>query len=232
MISEPSAPCGNVPRCGQLLHFKQVIPERDWQLWILIDSGTALLANFQELVEAHGGNLSWEQWKAVRLPGGQQPLCWPCGLVCPFKELWWGKGEAAETGQRRIRVQQLPCSSMFYRPLMEHLPPETDNPIGFQLRWAVQESYSIEASSLGKLVDDYGTSADLLCRRLLDLAYAVQLALHTTLDDDRNWLHWQWHAAHRHATIQWPTPFAAIQAGYLHQVEAALGLHGCSGDQR
>lgn len=232
MISELSAACSGVSQTNPLMHIRQVIPERDWQLWILIDPETVFLANFQAVIEAHGVPTSWEHWKAVCLPRGQQCLAWPCGLVCTLKELLRGNGMAVNGIPSCVRVQQLPCLSMFYRPLLQHLPPMADGLTGFQLQSEVQERYSIGASRLVRLIAHYGTSADLLCRRLLDLTCAAQLALHTALDDVQNWLHWPWHAAHRHAGLQWPTPFAAIQAGYLYQVEAALGLQRRCGDQR
>lgn len=232
MISELPAACGEVSRHNPLLQIRQVIPERDWQLWVLIDSETALLANFQAVVEAHGESLSWEHWKAVCLPTGQQRLSWPCGLVCTLKELLRGDEMAVNGAPGCVRVQKLPCLSMFYRPLLDHLPPMADGLTGFQLQSAVQERYSIGASRLVRLTAYYGTSADLLCRRLLDLTWAAQLALHMALDDVQNWLHWPWHAAHCHAGLQWSTPFAAIQAGYLYQVEAALGLQRRCGDQQ
>lgn len=234
MISELSADYGGASRHNPLLHFRQVIPERDWQLWILINPETAFLANFQAVAEACGVPNSWKHWKAVCFPSGQQRLSWPCGLVCTLRELELlrGDGTAANSPQGHVHIQRLPCISMFYRPLLEHLPPEADGLTGFQRQSAVQEHYGIGAGPLVRLIAHYGTPADLLCRRLLDLTSAAQMALHTTLENVQNWLHWPWHAAHRHAGLQWPTPYAAIQAGYLHQVEAALGLQRRCGDQQ
>lgn len=217
-------PSGTQPR------FEQVIPEPNFFLWVRTDGGAAYFTDFQRLTQGHSVKTSWDDWRAVRVLAGRHHLSWPCGLVCSLEELLREERAASRVGW--LRVQRLSSVTALYRPLLEYLPPEPEGVGGFQLLWEVQERYGIHASALASLIRHYGAPPELLCRRLLDLVLALGHAYYMTVEDVRGLLHWQWHSPHRRTAARWPTPFAAIQAGDLHQVEATLYPHPPSGSWR
>lgn len=204
---------------GSFRRVRQVLPERPCRIWITLDNGQALHANFQHLLPSYPSlaKSGWEGWQTVQSSREGRRLTWGSELSIDLDTLH----AEALIGCRRSPIQAtyLASAAAFYRPLYDWVSPQASDSPSAAL---VRHLYGAEPDAFLALVRHYPAPAALVYRRLLDLILAIQQAFSMSETNVRNLLHWRWQASHRQLGGIWPTPFNAIQHGALHYVEATL----------